>query len=102
MLIYYHPADTDYAKNYAIWNKLIIPTGLSFSHASKDYFVTKDEGSGIVLDSEWHTFGNAQTAWINICNNPDADDYLGGSGRAHVIAINIKTHTITNGLVVAR
>jgi hypothetical protein len=103
MLIYHHPASNDKAKNWAIWKKLIIPTSLlsSFSHADRDYFVTKEENSGIELVAEYASVGAAQIKYLAICNHSDADPFLGAL-RPSVIAINLKTQTIRNGIVVSR
>tara|TARA_R100000664_G_C2669638_1_gene82243 strand:- start:252 stop:563 length:312 start_codon:yes stop_codon:yes gene_type:complete len=102
MLIYHHPADNDKAKNWAIWKKIMIPRTLisSFSHADRDYFVTKEENSGIELVAEYASVGAAQIKYLAICNHSDADPFLGAL-RPSVIAINLNTQTIRNGVVTA-
>ena len=101
MIQYFHPADTAWAKKWAIWSKTIIPTSIlgDMTDASKPYFVTKDVGTGIQLVGEFDTWAQAEARYIAICNHSDADDYLGGSGRADVAAINIGTHRVKNGVV---
>ena len=104
MRIYHHPASTAQAPNWAIWSKTLVPNTLvsSLSDVSKPFFLTKDVGSGILVDSEVANWAAAESRYIALCNASAADSYLGGSGRADVISLNIITHRITNNLVVAR
>ena len=103
MLIYRHPASTRFAAKWAIWKKITVPTSLVgvFNHSDRKYFITKDVGSGIELVEEYTLLSVAEAAFIGICNDSSADTYL-GAGRADITAINLKTHTITGGLVTAR
>ena len=102
MLIYHHPADTVYAKDWAIWKKFLAPPAIktAFSHADRPFYITKNVGSGIVLVDEYATWSSAESRYIAICNHSDADDYL-GAGRASVIAINLNTQTVRNGVITA-
>ena len=104
MRIYHHPASTSYAPNWAIWQKILIPNTLvsSLSDASKPYFITKDVGSGIVVDNEAANWASAESRYIAICNASAADDYLGGAGRPLVVALNMITHRITDNIITAR
>ena len=74
----------------------------SLSDASKPYFITKDVGSGLVVDSEVSNWATAESRYIAICNASAADDYLGGSDRPLVIALNMITHRITNNIITGR
>jgi len=104
MKIYRHPAATSYSTNWAIWSKGLIPTSLvaDLTEPSKPYFTTKDTGSGIEVEGEWSTWSSAESSYITMCNASSADDYLGGSGRPLVIALNVITHRITDGIITAR
>jgi len=104
MRIYHHPAATSYAPNWAIWKKVLIPSSIvgDLTDSSKPFFTTKDTGSGIELEGEWSTWSSAESRYITMCNDSSADDYLGGSGRPLVVALNIVTHKIVNSLVTAK
>ena len=104
MIMRRHP----YSADWAIFSRHCIPTALvtiinsTLGMGTKKYFISKNIGSGLVLDSGHSSFLVAQTRFLTVVNDSDNDDYLGGAGRTLLLPHNITTQKIENGISVPR